>query len=148
MGILPWIGEHWFDLLQTVGIIGGLLFTALTARKDERARQVSNSIAITEQHRQIWKELYAYPELSRVMLKDRNVAQEPASQREELFVKTLIVHLSTAYRAMKYDEFVQLEGLEKDVKAFFALPIPKMMWSKIKPFYDRDFVAYIEAQLK
>jgi hypothetical protein len=148
MGTLPWIAEHWFDLFQTVGIVGGLLFTGLTVRKDERARKIANSIAINEQHRQIWKELYAYPELSRVMMPDRNLEQEPASEREELFVNTLIAHLSTAYRAMKYDEFVRLEGLAKDVKAFFSLPIPKGTWERVREFHDKDFVCFIEAQLE
>ena len=148
MGILPWIGQQWFALLQTVGILGGLLFTALTLRKDERARQISNSIAITEQHRQIWKELYLFPELSRVLLKERNLVREPASQQEELFVRTLIVHLSTAFRAMKHDEFVRLEGLERDVRSFFSLPVPKAVWRKVQPFHDKDFANFVEAQLK
>lgn len=147
MGILPWIGEHWFELFQTAGIIGGLVFTAFTVEKDERARRISNSIAINEQHRQIWKELYTYPELSRVMSKDRKLHEEPASEREELFVNTLIVHLSTAFRAMKHAEFVRLEGLGKDVRMFFSLPIPRMMWRKVRPFHDKDFADYIEALL-
>jgi hypothetical protein len=147
MGVLPWVAKHWFELLQTVGIIGGLFFTAFTVRKDERARKISNSIAINEQHRQIWKELYVYPELSRVMVKERNLELEPASEREVLFINSLIVHLGTTYRAMKNDEFVKLEGLETDVKAFFSLPVPKLVWGKVHPFHDKDFVDFIEALL-
>jgi hypothetical protein len=43
---LQWVGEHWFDLLQTAGIVGGLLFIAYTTRKDDRSRKIANLIAI------------------------------------------------------------------------------------------------------
>jgi hypothetical protein len=44
MEAFHWLIEHWFDLIQTVGIIGGLLFTAHAIRKDEMARTISNTI--------------------------------------------------------------------------------------------------------
>jgi len=66
---LQWIGEHWFDLLQTVGIVGGLFFTAYTTRKDDRSRKIANLIAIKQQYREIWKELYDRPQLGRVLEK-------------------------------------------------------------------------------
>jgi hypothetical protein len=37
-----WLGQHWFDLLQSGGIVGGLLVAAYAARKDEQARKVGN----------------------------------------------------------------------------------------------------------
>jgi len=139
-----WITGHWLDLLQSLGIVGGLLFSAYTTRKDERARRISNSIAINEQYRQIWNEMYNHPELSRVLAKDANVRQTPVSRQEELFVTTLILHLSTVYRAMKHGEFVNLEGLQKDVAEFFSLPIPRAVWNKIKKFQDENFMRFIE----
>src|SRR5689334_11095550 len=135
MGILTWISEHWFEVLQSAGIVGGLIFTGVTVRKDERARKIHNSITLNEQHREIWKEFSAYPELGRVMIPKRDLGREPISEREELFVNSLIVHLSTVYRAMKSDEFVVLEGLAKDVKTFFSLPVPQATWHKARPFH-------------
>ena len=143
-----WIGQHWFDLLQTTGIVGGLIFTAYSIRKDEQARRISNSIALNAHHHEIWKELYSYPQLFRIMAKDLDLKSAPVSEREELFTKTVIVHLSTAYRAMKHGEFVKLEGLSRDVKTFFSLPIPRAVWRKIKEFHDRDFIDFIDRVLK
>jgi hypothetical protein len=148
MGFQNWIAEHYFDLLQSIGIIGGLLFTAYSIRKDERARRIGNSIAINEQYRQIWKELYERPQLSRALNKDVDLKKEPVSGQEELFVTMLILHLSTVFRAMKHGEFVKYEGLQKDVKEFFALPIPRMIWGKIASLQDADFIKFIEAALK
>jgi hypothetical protein len=141
---LQWIGEHWFDLLQSVGIVGGLMFTAYTTRKDDRSRKIANLIAIKQQYREIWQELYERPQLGRVLEKKVNLKAQPASLQEWLFVKLLILHLDTVYHAMKADMFVSLEGLQRDIREFFGAPIPRAIWEKLKPFQDRDFVEFVE----
>jgi hypothetical protein len=148
MGVFHWLAEYWFDLIQTVGIIGGLLFTAHAIRKDEKARTISNTIAINEQYTQIWHEFYERPALSRILKKNIDLDKHPASDEEILFVKTLILHLDTARRAMKAGIFAEIQGLQNDVRDFFTLPIPKTVWEKIKPFQDHDFVAFVESCLK
>jgi hypothetical protein len=139
-----WIAAHWFDLIQTVGIVGSLLFAAYTTHKDERGRRIANSIAINEQYRKIWQTIYERPKLARVLDKDADLKKDPVSIEEERFVMTLILHLGTAFRAMKDGEFVTLEGLQKDVQQFFLLPIPKAVWEKLKPLQDENFVKFIE----
>ena len=78
-----------------------------------------------------------------MLAKDADVKKQPVSIQEELFVKTLVLHLGTVYRAIKHSEFVKLEGLRKDVSEFFGLPIPREVWQKIKSFQDKDFVEFI-----
>jgi len=142
-----WLAQHWFELLQTVGIIGSLGLAAYTAWKDERARQIGNSIAISNQHRELWKSVYGRSDVRRVLNDDPDLNAQGISLAEELFVTTLISHLSTVFRAMKYGEFVELEGLRKDVQGFFALPIPKTVWKKLKPLQDTNLVVFIESCL-
>lgn len=141
---IHWLSEHWFDIFQTVGIISGLLFTAHTVRKDGRAREITNSIAIKDQYRKIWKEMFDHPKLARVLEKTVDVINEPVSKQEEFFVNNLIQHLGTVYRATRFGEFVMLSGLQRDVREFFALPIPRAVWEQIKPFQDSDFVNFVE----
>jgi hypothetical protein len=148
MGASQWIGEHWFDLIQSVGIIASLLFSAYTTRKDERARRIGNLIAVNDEYRHIWREFYGQPRLSRVLKHDVDLNKEPISDEEWLFVKMLILHLDNVRRAIKARMFVKIEGLREDVRDLFALPIPKAVWEKIKPFQDKDFVAFIEDCLK
>ena len=143
-----WITGHWFDLFQTVGIIGSLLLAAYTTWKDAKARRISNSIAISDQHWKIWSSVYEYPSLARVLDKDADVAEPPVSLGEEMFVTTIVAHLSTVFRAMTHGEFVKLEGLQNDVREFFALPIPKAVWKKLKPLQDANFAKFIETALK
>ena len=145
---LPWIAQHWFDLLQTVGIVGGLLFTAYAVRKDERGRRILNLIYINQQYSSIWRELYERPELSRILKKDVDLNKEPVSNEEQLFVKMLILHLDTVRRATKAGVFVKIQGLQKDVREFFAFPIPRVVWEKIKSSQDADFAKFVEAALK
>ena len=148
MGVTDWISGHWFELFQTVGIVGTLLLAIYTTRRDERARRIGNSITISEQYRQIWKELYDHPQLARVLATEPDLKNEPLAIEEELFVTTLILHLGTVYRAMRNGEFVTLEGLQRDVKEFFSLPIPKSVWRKMKATQDESFTGFVEATLK
>ena len=137
-------GIHWTELLQNFGIIASLLLAAYTTHKDERARKISNSIAFNDQYREIWKEVYQHPEFARVLERNVDLEKQPISFGEERFVMNLILHVSTAFRAMKYGEFVTLEGMQMDVEHFFPLPIPKIVWQKMKRFQDDNFVEFVE----
>jgi hypothetical protein len=148
MEALWWLEQYWFDLLQTLGIVGGLFFTAYTIWKEERTRQISNLIAIKGEYREIWKEVYLRPELSRVFDRNVDLHNKPISTEEQLFVKLLILHLDTVHRMMKSKMFVTLKGLRTDVKEFFAAPIPRAIWEKLKPLQDDDFVEFIERNLQ
>jgi hypothetical protein len=111
-----WFATHWFDAIETVGVISGLLFTAHTIRKDERARQITNMIAINARYTDIWQEFYRRPELSRVLKPGVDLEKEPVTDQEWLFVKMLIIHLDTVRHAMKAGMFVKIEGLKFHVK--------------------------------
>ena len=139
----PWVTEHWFDLIQTVGIVAGLLFTAYAALREERATKIATLFAANEQYREIWQELFKNPRLSRVLRKEVNLNKESVSEEEALFVNLLILHLGTVYRAMRSGMFVKLEGLQRDIREFFSLPIPKTVWEKARPFQNKDFVQFI-----
>jgi len=147
MAVLQWTGQNWFVILQSAGIIGSLLFTAISLRIDANVRRVSNLIAITHNHREIWTWLYARPELSRVIEENPHLTHAPITREEELFVSLLILHLSGAYQAMKHGMSVAPEALRKDIQLFFSLPIPKTVWEKSKPLQDQDFARFVEACL-
>ena len=70
--------------------------------------------------------------------------RHPVTTQEWLFVKMLILHLDNVRRAAKSSLFVNLEGMKKDVREFFALPIPKAVWEKMRPFQDAEFVAFLD----
>ena len=140
-----WIAQHWFDLLQTAGIVSGFAFTAHALHTESQARKIDNMIALNQEHMAIWKELYARPELSRILEETVALDTKPLLHEERLFVTFLILHLSVVYRAMKAKMFVNVEGLRADVTSFFSLPIPRVVWNAIKSSQDKDFVSFIES---
>jgi hypothetical protein len=140
-----WLLQNWFTLLNAVGIVGSLVFTAFSLRSETKTRRIANLLVITQNHREIWSELYKRPELARVLNAGVDLKVEPVRLEEELFVNFLLLHLSAAYRAMKDDVFVKQEGLREDIRRFFSLPIPAAIWEKLKPLQDDDFAAYLES---
>src|SRR5260221_4731876 len=131
MGIVDFAQINWLDLLQSIGILSGLLFTAYNIRADSRERKVQSVFTLTAAHRDIWSKLYEHPHLVRVL---RHAETEPisVSDDEELFVHLLILHLGASYLATKFGMYFQEEGLRLDIKEFFSLPVPKAVWKKSK----------------
>lgn len=146
MGFVAWLSSHLFSLIQVIGIVGGLTFTAMSFQMDARSRKVSNLLAITKSHREIWSELYEHPELARTLEAKRDLAREPIRPEEELFVKMLILHLNSAFYASRYRELIQPEGLSRDIQEFFSLPVPRVVWDRLRPLQDKNFVRFVEDQ--
>ncbi len=141
-----WLVEHWFDLIQTLGVVGGLLFTGFALNADAKAKRATNLLNVTQQHRELWMELFTQPELFRVLRADADLAKEPLTDKEERFVRFLIFHLNASYQAIKSGVLDEPSGLRADTKTFFALPIPQVVWKGIKQFCDTNFVAFVEAK--
>ena len=135
---------YWIDLLQSVGIVAGLLFTGYNIRADSRERKVQSVFALTAAHREIWSKLYEHPHLTRV-LRNAEAKDVTVTDDEELFVHLLILHLASSYIARKFGMNVQEDGLELDIKELFSLPVPKAVWEKSKKYQDKDFVQFVES---
>jgi hypothetical protein len=148
MAWLNWVAEHWLDLLQSAGIGGGLFFTAVTLRTDTKARRLQSLFTLTKSHREIWSEIYRRPDLSRILDPKADLAAQAVTKEETLFVNFLIFHLNNSYRAIQDDLYARPEGLNEDIKGFFALPIPKFVWSHAKNLQDRNFVAFVEDAIR
>jgi hypothetical protein len=148
MGLVAWLGNNWFTLLQSLGIMAGLVFTGFSFRADARARRVGSLLTITEHYRNIWTGLYQRPELARVLSASADVVASPLTHEEELLARLLILHLNAVFRAQKDRVILKVEGLEKDIQWFFALPLPKAVWNRLRAYQDRDFVAFVDACLK
>ncbi len=146
--IVAWVAQHTFDLVSAAGIIAGLGFTAASFREDTRSRRLANLIKLTQQHRDIWEETQSNPRLVRVIDSKADLYTKPISVEESQFVVLVILHLHCWYRAIQEGEVESLDGLSKDVREFFALPIPGRVWNEKKEFQDRDFVQFVESVRK
>jgi hypothetical protein len=148
MGIFEWISQNWFDLFSSIGVVSGLWFTAVSLRSETKTRRVANLLTITANHREVWKEFFHSPELTRTIDPVADVVKHPVTSAEEFFVNMVISHTSSVYEALKDELVTKQENLRRDVKMFFALPVPKAVWSKTKLLQNQDFAAFINSSLK
>src|SRR5687768_3935634 len=100
MGLWDWIGQNWFLFLQSAGIIGSLLFTGISSRRDTKARRIENLIKIYADHREIWTEFYKQPHLARVVDPDAD-QKIPVTEREKIFVTLIVLHVSAMFHAIR-----------------------------------------------
>jgi hypothetical protein len=144
---MEWLAEHWFEAMEAVGIVAALVYHAHVMSWEKRSTRVSNLVALTREHRQLWTELYRRPELARVLDAGADLQRAPVTPDEALFVKLLIQQLHAAYQAMRQKVFIEVEGMRADVRAFFALPIPRTLWPELRPLQNRDFVSFVDSCL-
>ena len=140
-----WLIANWFTLLSAVGVTGGLFFTAFSLRSETKTRRIGNLLTITANHRELWEECIRRPELGRVLDASPDLAKQPITRAEELFVTMVVLHISSVYHALNDELVVKLEGLRRDVAQFMSLPIPRAIWEKVKMVQNDDVVAFIEA---
>jgi hypothetical protein len=144
MGIGEWILQNWFTLFSAIGIIAGLWFTAFSLRSETKTRRVANLLTITANHREIWKEFLNNPKLARVRDAAADMAKQPVTDAERVFVNLVIQHINSVYYAMSDQLVVKYEGLRRDIAQFFSLPIPQAVWDRMKVFQNDALVRFIE----
>lgn len=144
MALFTWLTNHWLDLLQTLGIVGGLLFTGWSLHLDTKVHKTDNLLKLTEQHRDLWMTLFTNPEFARVLETAIDLKRQPPSNEETQIVSLLILHLNSSFHAIKAGMLDEPEGLGPDIRGFFTRPIPEMIWEQVKHFYDADFVTFVD----
>ena len=141
---IRWMSQHGFDLLSAAGIVSGFLFTSASFRADTRSRRLANLITLTQQHRDIWEKALQKPHLHRVIDPKAELGTTPITPEESQFVVLLILHLYCWFRVLQYRDVRGVEGLSRDIKSFFSLPIPLRIWEEKQSYYDQDFVAFVD----
>ena len=147
-GMAQWLTENWFNLFSSLGIIGGLWFTAVSLHSETKTRRIANLLTVTANYREIWKEFFHLPALARVIDPAVDVTQSPITPVEELFVGLIISHINSVFYATNDALVVEWEGLRRDVGLFFSLPVPNAVWQRTKLLQNQDFAAFIDSSLK
>lgn len=145
--VLVWLSENWFLFLQSAGIIGGLLFTALSIRQATTARRVTDLLTLTEQHRELWNEVYRRPDLGRVFASTIDLIANPVTIAEERFLNEVVVHFTTGWQLARKKSLITIEALKADLGSFFELPLPRAVWQQTKGARDPAFVRFVDGCL-
>lgn len=145
MEIWGWFSNNAFNLVSAIGVIASLCFTAVSLRSETKTRRIANLLAVTANHREVWKIFLNDITLARVRDASVNTAIQPVTDAERIFVNMVIQHVNSVYHAMNDQLVVKMEGLRRDIAQFFSLPIPRDVWEKIKVLQNDDFVAFVES---
>jgi hypothetical protein len=141
MGI--WLAANWFTLIQTVGVVGGLFYSATVWRLDAKVRRTEVILALTEAHRKIWEKMIEQPELARILDADIDLRTVPPSAAERRFVLLVILHLDTVRLAVKEGAYDASTGMRDDMRAFLALPVPREVANSVLPYQAPQFQEYL-----
>lgn len=145
---LPWLEANWFSFLQSIGIVGGLIFTALSVRRDTKARRTNDMLKLTEEHRELWSELHRRPDLARITNEHVDLIATPITSAEEQFLNIAIVHFNTGWHLARAGSLATNDGMKADVRWFFKLPIPHAVWEASRNFREPKFVKFVEKCLR
>jgi hypothetical protein len=140
-----WLHENWFNLLQTCGIVAGLVFSAMTMRRDVEGRRISDQIGMAEQHRELWGAMLDNPKLERVLEATRDLQKEPVTTVEEQFLISVIAYYHSNWlMGLRGGSLVSLHAQALDAGWFFQLPLPAFVWAKVKGTHEPRFREFIE----
>ena len=109
---------NWFLLVQTVGIVAGLMFSGWALYLMVRTTRVTNLLQLTQFHRQIWNMVIERPDLREALRHDFSPTTITDEQR--LFIRFLVLHLSASFIATRAGALFEQEGLATDVATFFS----------------------------
>jgi len=141
--IASWFKAEWFSLIQTAGVVGGLVFTGVTISRDAKAKEAANLLAFAERHRLFWSEPLERPELRRIFSDRADLSENPITQAEEVFLNLAFVQYEAGWRIAKSVDQNDLKPLKADVRKFFTLPLQRVVWNKTKDFRNPKFVRFV-----
>lgn len=142
-----WLHGDWFSLIQTVGIIAGLLFTGASFREEAKNSEVKNILEMERQHRELWKDAHEREDLKRIFDEKADLGV-PLSTAEKVFLNVVIVHFQTGWQMAMAGTVLSRETLAIDIKGFFSLPLPRSVWEETKGTRNPRFVRFVERALE
>lgn len=140
------LGAYWFQLLQSVGIVGGLLLNARAQRAAAKAQRVTTSFQLTKYQRDLYETLSSRSDLIRFFQDRVDLATAPLTDPELRFTVSAILHLELAFEAVKAG-MVRIEGLNADAARFINRSIPTAVWLEVRQVQNRDFRDWLDSHM-
>lgn len=132
-----------FQLIQSIGIIASFIVTIYTLRMNSKQTKSSNSLLVTQHHREIWTMIYQTNSLKRVFEKDIDLISEPITDEEFAFTNMIFLHMSACLKLTTSKACYKIEGMEEDIKDILSFPIPKQVWIEVYKFHDKQFIDFV-----
>ena len=143
-GLISWLENNWFLMVQGLGIVGGLFFTALSIRQGTKSRRLGDLLTLNQHHRELWGEFRSNPVLSRITREEVDLLQCPVTHEETEFVNQVFIHFNTGWMMARSGSLLTIATLALDVSSFLKLPIPKSIWEHSEKSRDPKFVRFVQ----
>jgi hypothetical protein len=147
------VSQNTLRIIQSGGILVGILVGATSMwigirsiRAADRAARVTTLLTLTSSHREVWRSFAARPELQHAL--DWNARQDEMTEDEQQWLRELILHISASFEAERLGVLPKLEGLDADIRQLLSKPLPHAVWRQMRPYQNRAFVEYVDAQLR
>lgn len=139
------------DILRVVevaAIVASLWYVARTFHEDTQSRRFQNLVQITGRYQDVWAQINAHPDLTRIKTQSVDLVNKPITVVEDHFVRSLISNFHLAFHAPNGGSFLTWDDLRADAAEFFNLPIPHDVWSRVRQYYPADFVAFVQSAIE
>lgn len=93
---------------------------ALARIEETKSPRISNLLAITANHRELWKECFHDPELARVIHPAADLEKQPVTPAEEFFMSMMISHTSSTYEALKEELLTKQDRFSRDKDGYLS----------------------------
>jgi len=142
-----WLKGGGFHLSQSLGIIGGLVFTALGFWRNTNVTRLAFRHQLMLSHRELWNRYTDSPELRRVLVRSADLEVQPISEPEHRFVVSLISHVEFVFLATQHGLYRVIPSDLLDIRQAFAYPVIRAVWQEVSPYRDKRFVRFMEKRV-
>lgn len=150
-GILAWVDSNWFSILQSIGIVGGLIFTGKTIRDAARTqrdateeRKVSNILEFDARHQNIWSDLYQREDLRRILEEQNDFLKGVVTPVEFQYLRQKVVQFQVGWELAKISKPEEIDAVVRDAAKFFSRPLSRRVWNKVKGLGNPKFVELVD----
>lgn len=139
--------KYWLDILQSFGIVAGFLFTIVGLRTASKQRNFDIFWRIGDSHREIWSMMIEKKSLSRILNENVDLARNPVTLEESMFVNLVLLHIENVCQAAKEGYYDIGWNEKRDIADLLELPIPSVVWKDIRKYQSPvlvDFIASLD----
>jgi hypothetical protein len=134
---------NWFNIVQTISIVLGLVFAGLSLRKDNRGRRLANLLSLKAEHRELWNVIHDKPEFARILKSEVDLATEAMTPQEEIFLRQMIVHFAVSWELLRDGTPFDIGAFRRDAGHIFSLPLPNLAWQRALAAQNPEFARFI-----
>ncbi len=135
-----WVNDP-ASIVKLILIAIGTLLAIVTIRRNTNSTKVSNLLAITQGHRDIWSKAMDDPDISKILNTEFDISS--ITPKQKMFINFIIMHFSASFEAEKKGALIEVEQLKLDARNFFNLPAPNHVWNNNQKFQNKRFRKFV-----